>query len=79
MKVYLVIEESCVEDMQDTDVKVFSKKEDAVKEWEKRKNQWLDGSRMEERTESEYHFEMWEDGYYCHNHVNLDVEEREVQ
>ena len=78
MKVYLVIEESCVECMQDTDVKVYSKKEDAIKEWNERRKQWLEVSGWE-MTENEYHFEMWEDGYYCHNHVNLDVEESEVQ
>lgn len=78
MKVYLVIEESCVECMQDTNVKVYSKKEDAVEEWNRLRKQWLEWSGLE-RTEYEYHFEMWEDGYYCHNHVNLDVEESEVQ
>lgn len=65
--------------MQDIDVKVYGRKEDAVKMYEKLKDAWMKGCKNWEVSRNEYHFEMWEDGYYCHNHVNLDVEEKEVQ
>ena len=78
MKVYLVIEESCVDDMQDIDVKVFARKEDAVRLYEQLEDAWMKGCNNWEIDRNGYHLEMWEDGYYCHNHCNVDLEEKEV-
>ena len=78
MRVYVVIEESCVDDMQDLDVKVYGKKEDAVRMYEKIEDAWMKGCKNWEVSRNGYHLEMWKDGEYCNNHVNLDLEEKEV-
>lgn len=79
MKVYVVIEESCVEDMQDIDVKVFAREEDAIKLHEQLAAAWIGGCKNWEINRNGYHLEMWKDGEYCHNHCNVDLEEKEVQ
>lgn len=77
-KVYLVIEESAVEDLFDLDVRPYEKEEDAVKDWEGRKAIWEAGSDWE-KSENGHSFEMWRDGEYSSNHVCLYLEEKEVE
>lgn len=77
-KVYLVIEESAVEDLFGLDVRPYEKEEDAVKDWESRKAAWEKGSDWE-KSENGRNFEMWRDGEYSSNHVCLYLEEKEVE
>lgn len=80
MKVYVVIEESAIEDMFDLNVWVFEKKEDAEKSWETLKKSWLEGTNWEHESDGIAHsFEMWRDGEYSSNHVCLYLEEKEVE
>lgn len=77
-KVYIVIEESAVEDLFELDVQPYEKEEDAVKDWENRKAKWEAGSDWM-KSENGRNFEMWRDGEYSSNHVCLYLEEKEVK
>lgn len=78
MKVYVVIEESSVEDLHELDVKLYETYDNAVKDWESRKAAWEKGSDWE-KSENGHDFEMWRDGEYSSNHVCLYLEEKEVE
>ena len=68
-----------MDDCMDIDVKVFARKEDAERLYEKLEDAWMRGCKNWEVSRNGFHLEMWEDGYYCHNHCNVDLEEKEVQ
>ena len=81
MKLWVVIEESAVGGLHDFDVKLYGNRVDAIKRFEEREQLWADSCRtwMKTHATKGVGVEMWKDGSYLSNHLNLEVELKEVE
>ena len=83
VSVYVVIADSTLDCSTDTDIKVFSTYEKAKAYFDEcvadeKANDHLMESDDKVLEESENHFAIWQDGYYCEDHYEISIVEKEV-
>ena len=83
VSVYVVIADSTLDCSTDTDIKVFSTYEKAKAYFDEcvadeKANDHLMESDDKVLEESENHFAIWQDGYYCEAHYEISIVEKEV-
>ena len=81
--VYVVKTDSAIDGSTDTEVKIFSTHEKAKAYFDEcvadeKANDHLMESDDKVLEESENHFAIWQDGYYCEDHYEINIVEKEV-